>query len=69
MVVLGAGVGACRGTLDGGSRGGCCGGLANSALILSPCIAFNGDTVEKSATNASEIAGLLTTEPKLHSTK
>lgn len=69
VVVLGVRVGASRGTLDGGLRGGCCGGLANSALILSPCIAFNGDTVNKSATNTSRIAIQLTTETKLHSSK
>ena len=67
VVVLGARFEASRGALDGGLRGGCCGGLLNSALILSPCIAFNGDTVNKSATNASKFTGQLTTKAKLHS--
>ena len=41
---------ASRGTLEGELRGLCGAGLANNALILSPSIAFNGDTVNKSAT-------------------
>ena len=66
-MVLSVPLGASRGTLDGELRGFCCAGLANNALILSPSIAFNGDTVNKSATKSAKNAGQLTTESKFHS--
>ena len=56
-MVLGVRVWASRGTLEGELRG-----LSNNALIRSPAMAFNGDTVNKSATKSLKNAGQLTTE-------